>query len=328
MTVAKAAPIPSTPPPPRMSPTMQAVFDRVAREDAHLGDAMALSWRQAQANFHVTASRWYKGNAKKSTIERFAVPCPEHEMQAIRVSQKQKARPGTILFLHGGGWVFGSSESHLGAAARLSELTGMAVVSVDYRLAPAHPFPAGLNDANWVWRWLKAGQKHMNLSGPWLVAGDSAGANLALALTLDLRNAGEPLPDAALLFYGVFSPDHSTFSHKTFGSGAFGLSSDKMDWFWGHYVAGAKKSRQSPRAAPLLADLQGLPPLYLNAAGLDPLRDDAMAMTKRLGQVGVPHQFDLVPGVNHGFMQMSRELPEAMAAYETVAAWVAKTLPA
>ena len=313
--------------PPRMSPTMQAVFDRVAREDAHLGDAMKLPWAQAQANFHVTASRWYKGDAKKSKIERFLVPCPEHDMPAVRVSPKQGGRQGTLLFLHGGGWVFGSAESHLGAAARLSELTGLTVVSVDYRLAPAHPFPAGLNDANWVWRWLKAGQRQMGLSGPWLVAGDSAGANLALALTLDLRDAGEPMPDAVLLFYGVFSPDHTTLSHTTFGSGAFGLSSEKMDWFWAQYVAGARKRREAQRAAPLLADLKGLPPMYLNAAGLDCLRDDSLAMEKRLTQAGVPHQFDVVPGVNHGFMQMSREVPEAMAAYEAVAAWVQHTLP-
>jgi acetyl esterase/lipase len=313
---------------PRMSPTMQAVFDRVAREDAHLGDAMKLPWAQAQANFHVTASRWYKGDPAKSRLERFAVPCPEHEMQAIRVSQKSGGRKGTLLFLHGGGWVFGSPDSHLGAAARLSELTGLTVVSVDYRLAPAHPFPAGLNDANWVWRWLKAGQKPMGLSGPWLVAGDSAGANLALSLMLDLRDAGEALPDAALLFYGVYSPDHSTVSHRQLGSGAFGLSSEKMDWFWGHYMDAARHPREHPRAAPLLADLHGLPPLYLNAAGLDCLRDDSLAMVARLQQAGVPHQFDLVPGVNHGFMQMSRELPEAMAAYQTAAAWVKKTLPA
>ena len=316
-----------TPPAPRMSSTMQAVFDRVAREDAHLGDAMKLPWQQAQANFHVTASRWYKGDSKRSKIERFVIPCPDHEMPALRVSQIKGGRQGTLLFLHGGGWVFGSCESHLGAAARLSELTGLTVVSVDYRLAPAHPFPAALNDANWVWRWLKAGQRHMGLSGPWLVAGDSAGANLALALTLDLRNAGEPLPDAALLFYGVFSPDHSTASHQSLGSGAFGLSSEKMDWFWSHYIRGAKKNRQVKRAAPLLADLKGLPPMYLNAAGLDPLRDDAIAMDKRLTQAKVPHQFDVVPGVNHGFMQMSRELPEAMAAYEAAADWVRRTFP-
>ena len=131
--------------PPRMSPTMQAVFDRVAREDAHLGDAMKLPWQQSQANFHVTASRWYKGDTKKSMIERFTVPCPEHEMPALRVSQIKGGRPGTLLFLHGGGWVFGSCESHLGAAALLSELTGLTVISVDYRLAPEHPFHMGLS---------------------------------------------------------------------------------------------------------------------------------------------------------------------------------------
>jgi hypothetical protein len=96
---------------PRMSPTMQAVFDRVAREDAHLGDAMKLPWALAQANFHVTASRWYKGDPAKSRIERFAVPCPEHEMQAIRVSQKSGGRKGTL-------WLLGSGPGCRPPAAR------------------------------------------------------------------------------------------------------------------------------------------------------------------------------------------------------------------
>ncbi len=105
-----------------------------------------------------------------------------------------RAAAGTILHLHGGGWVFGNIRTHHGAMARLAERSGCTVIGIDYALAPEAPFPQGLNDCAWAWRWLRA---HEPARGPWLVAGDSAGANLALSLMLDLRHAGEPLPDAA-----------------------------------------------------------------------------------------------------------------------------------
>jgi acetyl esterase/lipase len=146
-------------------------------------------------------------------------------------------------------------------------------------------------------------------------------------MMLDLRNAGEPLPDAALLFYGVYSADHETASHKQCGGGQFGLTTEKMAWYRSLYVSGKRQDPNDPRVSPALADLAGLPPIFMNAAGLDCLRDDSVLLDQRLSAAGVPHQFKRVEGVNHGFMQMSSELPEALEAFRDAAAFVQTVLP-
>ena len=311
-----------------MSASMERIFKRLAQEDAHLPNPMLIPLDQARANFNQTASRWNRVDARRLQIDRFSIPCPARQMAAVRVSRKVDGRGGTVLYLHGGGWVFGSIDTHLGAMARLAETTGLSVVGIDYGLAPEAAFPAGLNDAGWAWHWLRgAAPKVRKLGRPWLVAGDSAGANIALSLMLDLRHAGQALPDAALLFYGVYAADHQTQSHQQCGGGQFGLSSEKMAWYRQHYLSGRRRDADDPRVSPLLAQLQGLPPIYLNAAGLDCLRDDSVLLDQRLSQAGVPHQFRIVDGVTHGFMQMSSELPEALAAFKDAAAFVASALP-
>lgn len=308
----------------RMSPPMAAIFQRLAQEDGHLPNPMTVPLAEARANFVATSARWNRVDPGVADVEHFTLPSPEAAMAAVRVKPKVGLRDGTLLYLHGGGWVVGSVQTHLGAMARLAELSGLTVVGIDYRLAPDAPFPAGLNDATWAWRWLRAQAETRGLGGPWFVSGDSAGANIALSLMLDLRHTGEPLPDAALLFYGVFAANHQTESHLRCGQGQFGLSSEKMAWYRAHYLAGTRSDPADPRVSPLLAsldDLGGLPPIFLNAAGLDPLRDDSLQLAQRLAQANVPYELKVVEGVVHGFMQMSSELPEAMAAFKDAAAF-------
>ncbi len=311
----------------RMTLGMEVIFKRLLKEDAHLPNPMLISWEQAQANFHCTSARWNAVNGKRFHIAYFSVPCPTRQMAAVRIARRKGACPGTLLYLHGGGWVFGSIQTHLGAMARLAEATGLTVIGIDYGLAPQHPFPAGLNDAAWAWRWLRAGSQPMQLQGPWLISGDSAGANIALSLMLDLNQAGEPLPDAALLFYGVYSADHQSPSHKQCGGGQFGLSSEKMAWYRKLYLSGSRQNPDDPRVSPALARLEGLPPIFLNAAGLDCLRDDSVLLARRLSEAGVPHRFSVVEGVTHGFMQMGSELPQAAAAFQDAAKFVTTVLP-
>lgn len=334
-----------TPPTPlqQMSPGMAAIFTRLQQEDAHLPNPMEVPWEQAQSNFHHTSSRWNRVDFGVVQIDYFSVPCPTRQMPAVRLVRRVDARRGTLLYLHGGGWVFGSIQTHLGTMARLAELTGLTVIGIDYGMAPQAPFPGGLNDATRAWAWLRGNSADLktvpvlaDLTGPWLVSGDSAGANIALAMMLDLRDAGEPLPDAALLFYGVYSADHTTDSHQQCGGGQFGLSTEKMAWYRSLYLSGPHPNHpnhpnhqnpNNPRVSPALANLTGLPPIYMNAAGLDCLRDDSILLDQRLTDAGVTHEFKQVDGVNHGFMQMSNELPEAMVAFEDAAAFVETWLP-
>ena len=306
----------------RMSPAMAAIFQRLQKEDGHLPNPMQIPLDQARANFNACTVRWNHVDADAFDIEDFTIPgAGGHRMPALRIAPRAGARPGTLLYLHGGGWVFGSVQTHRGAMARLAELSGLTVVGIDYRLAPEAPFPAGLNDAVWAWHWLRAEAADRGLTAPWFVAGDSSGANLALSLMLDLRHAGEPLPDAALLFYGVFAANHQTESHLRCGQGQFGLSTEKMAWYRAHYLSGARQDPADPRVSPLLASLEGLPPVFMNAAGLDPLRDDSLMLAQKLAQAGVPCQLKVVEGVVHGFMQMSSELPEALTAFRDAAAF-------
>jgi acetyl esterase/lipase len=311
----------------RMTPTMARTFQRILTEDAHLPNQMHLPMAQARLHNAVASSRWRYKDDGSLNISFFSIPCPRHDMAAVRLTRKVGARKGTLLFIHGGGWVFGSLHSHLGTMARLAELTGLTVIGIDYGLAPEAPFPAGLNDSACAWAWLRAEQEALGLQGPWLVSGDSAGANIALALLLQLRDATQPSFDAALLFYGVYSDDHQSASHLRFGGGQFGLSTEKMAWYRQLYLDGQHDPR-APLVSPVYADLAGLPPIFMNAAGLDCLRDDSVLLAQRLAQIGAPHQFKMVEGVTHGFMQMSSEVHEALTAFQDAAAFVAALLPA
>ena len=318
--------------PPRMAPRLATLFQRVLQEDAHLPDITTLPLLAARRQFDAVNARWNRLAAGEHRVDAFSIPAPPRAgrvagegIAALRVealkSSASKARPtGTILYLHGGGWVFGNVQSHLGAMARLADETGCVVVGIDYGLAPETPFPQGLNDCVWAWRWLRSHAE--SAASPWFISGDSAGANLALSCMLELRDAGEPLPDAALLFYGVYSADHASPSHRRCGDGSFGLSSAKMAWYRAHYLAGARGHADDPRVSPLHADLHGLPPLLVTGAELDPLFDDSAALAKKLADTDTPFEFRRYAGVNHGFMQMGGVLPEAKAAFRDAAAFL------
>ena len=321
--------------PPRMAPRLAALWQRVQAEDAGLPDITTLPIDVARCQFETINVRWNELEEGAHRIDAFTIPAPPRPgraaaegIAALRI-ESTKARKGavrkagTLVFLHGGGWVFGNLQTHRGAMARLAEQTGCVVVGIDYGLAPEAPFPQGLNDCVWAWRWLRS---HAAINGdggaPWFIAGDSAGANLALSTMIELRDAGEALPDAALLFYGVYSADHDTPSHRRCGDGSFGLSSVKMAWYRAHYLAGGRGNRDDPRVSPLCADLHGLPPLLVTGAELDPLFDDSAALAKKLAETDTPYEFRRYAGMNHGFMQLGSALPEARQAFRDAAAFL------
>jgi acetyl esterase len=187
------------------------------------------------------------------------------------------------------------------------------VASLDYRMAPEHPFPAPLDDCVAATKWLASHGAEIGFEADRIaLAGDSAGGNLALATLLVLRDGGQRLPKAAALIYGAFSADLDSPSHRAFGGGEYILSTPVMHWFWDHYVPDVGR-RADPLVSPLLADLRGLPPLYLSAAELDPLRDDSERLAGRLALAGVDFDYRLWRGVCHACIMMSRMLPAADA---------------
>jgi acetyl esterase len=235
--------------------------------------------------------------------------------------------PGpAVVFAHGGGWVLCSPETHDGLCRRLALAGGFKVVSVDYRLAPEHPFPAGLDDVAFVVEHLaEHGGAHAIDGRRLALAGDSAGANLALATCLRLRDAGHPAPKAAALIYGAYAPDFDTASQVAFGDGRYVLSTRTMRWFWQHY-APDPASRRDRYAAPLFADLSGLPPLYLSAAELDPLRDDTERLARRLIDHGAAFDYRLWRGLTHAVMNWSPRVPRVEGLIAEIAAFLARRL--
>jgi len=287
------------------SPTMQTVLDRLAAEDAGLADPTTLAPQHGRALAELTNLRW---NADLPPV-REARTVMHAGLPGRWIVPENASIADAILHVHGGGWAFCSAATHEAASRRLAIACGCPVLTVDYRLAPEHPYPAGLDDLLQAWQARDPTRR-------WSLAGDSAGANLALAAALRLVAAGEAMPATLLLFYGVYGADFETDSYLERENGP-GLTRAKMIRYWDWYAPAAV--RDDPSVSPLAAAdeaLAALPPLYLNAAGLDPLLSDTERLVARLVGLGRNDCFDLIEGVVHGFMQMSAALPEARDAFD------------
>jgi acetyl esterase len=205
-----------------------------------------------------------------------------------------------IVFFHGGGWVLGGLDSHDWLARSLCAGTGAATVSVDYRLAPEHPYPAALDDA--VDAVLACLQGEVLVPGPTriVVAGDSAGGALATAVCLRARDSGGPAPQGQILLYPVLSSRRSTPSYDENATGRY-ITRQHLTWFWEQYLATSSEidSYASPGDVP---SVDGLPPTVLVTAGLDPLRDEGLEYGRRLALAGVPTTLLHYPEAFHGFL--------------------------
>jgi len=222
------------------------------------------------------------------------------------------------LFFHGGGWVVGTLETHDRLAAALAARSGCALVSVAYRLAPEHPFPAAIEDALAVAARLPALAAEWGVDADrYALAGDSAGGNIAAAAALELAQAARP-PLHQLLLYPVIEARFDTPSYRAAAEGGF-LTPDQMRWFWDQYAPGAL--RDDPRAAPIRAtSLAGAPPATILVAGNDPLHDEGVAYAERLRAAGVPVALHDFAGAIHGFASLFGMAPIADEAVDVAAA--------
>jgi acetyl esterase len=211
----------------------------------------------------------------------------------VRVYEPLDPRGGTLIFLHGGGWVVGDVETHDPLCRRVANGTGARVVSVDYRLAPEHPFPAGLDDAEEVLHWLWTEDPARPLG----VAGDSAGASLTAGVALRARDKQIPLA-AQLMFYPATDPAMTSPSFAENGAGYF-LTGRDMAWFYQQYLPGGPG--RAPEADLAHVDVVGVAPAIVATAEFDPLRDEGIAYAARLADAGVPAQHVPGPGLIHGF---------------------------
>jgi acetyl esterase len=210
------------------------------------------------------------------------IPGPAGAIPA-RVYEPTEDPAGTVVYFHGGGWVIGTLDTWDTVLRSLAVESGARVVSVDYRLAPEHRFPAATDDALAATRWASS---ELAGGGPVVVAGDSAGGNLAAVTSIRARDEGGPAIALQVLLYPVTDADLSTEHMTAYRGAPYFLTTESMEWFWGHY-APDEADRAHPHASPLRAEsLAGLPPAWVLIAEYDPLKAEGLAYAARLEQEG------------------------------------------
>jgi acetyl esterase len=246
-----------------------------------------------------------------ASVRDITIPSPAGGMPARVYSPSSSgSAPGVVVYYHGGGWVVGSLDSWDACCRALAVASGCDVVSVDYRLAPEHVFPAATDDAYSALEWV-ASPSGLGGGRPIVVAGDSAGGNLALVTALRARDAGGPALALQLLVYPVADSDLDRKSYHEYDGDEFIVNRGDMVWFWDHY-APDPAARVNPYASPLRAgDLTELPPAYVITAEHDPLRDEGFECAERLRAARVPVEHRHFGSQIHGFFTFVNLLDDA-----------------
>lgn len=225
-----------------------------------------------------------------------------------------------LIFFHGGGSVIGSVDTHDGLCRMLANLSACRVISVEYRLAPEHKFPAAVDDAFAATSWVETNAAQLGVDANRLaVGGDSAGGTLAAVVSQMARDKGAPRLAFQLLLFPITDIAADTNSRRAFASGCF-LEAKDIDWFFGYYL-GPDADRADPKASPLLAEnFAGLPPAYIMVAEFDPLHDEGVAYAEKLRAAGVTVTLDDHAAMVHDFICLQAVLPQAAEALGSAAA--------
>ena len=289
---------------------MASVLERIHR--ANRPAFHTLTPQQARVAYRVGAEILDLPRAPLARVEDLDIGRP------ARLYAPSAERLPVLLYLHGGGFTIGDLETHDSLCRQLSLRSGVAVLAVDYRLAPEHRFPAAVDDAWAALDWLQAHASRLGLDGDRIaVGGDSAGGTLAAVTALQARDRGLPLALQLLITPGTAAQANSA-SHQFFANG-FLLEAASIAWFFSHYID--PHHRRDWRFAPQEAvDHYGLAPACVVLAECDPLVDEGIAYADTLRAAGVPVQLELFRGVTHDFIKMGRHIPEALTALDACAA--------
>nr|WP_295107800.1 alpha/beta hydrolase [uncultured Caulobacter sp.] len=247
------------------------------------------------------------------------IPC-----RAYRPENQDSTAP-LIVYAHMGGGVIGDLETCHAFCSILARIVRTAVISVDYRLAPDHKFPAGLEDVLAAYRWARDNTARFGAAAvPPAIGGDSMGGNFSAIIAQEMQRRGEPQPAAQILIYPAVDVASETPSMTTYAD-AYPLTRATMDWFMGHYM-GADADPADPRLSPdKTADLSGLAPAVIATAGFDPLVDQGEAYAKRLKDAGIAVRYRCYDSLAHGFTAFTGAIPAADAACREIAGLVRET---
>jgi acetyl esterase len=261
---------------------------------------------------------------KIASAEALTIPGPAGDIPArvykpLTLRQIDGLSP-CLVFFHGGGWVIGNLDSHDVVCRTLADEGQLIVISVDYRLAPEHRFPAAVDDAIAATEWISKNARQLGVDASRLiVGGDSAGGNLAVVVAIHAREAGSKLAGQVLIYpatdFAMTHPSHSEPETDAL------LTHSVIRWFRDHCLGASDGEHW--KASPARAEkLSGLPPAFVLTAGADPLRDEGDEFAKRLGEAGVPVVHRTYPGQFHGFITMGKLLPKAGVALREIGDWL------
>jgi acetyl esterase len=284
-----------------LDPQCEALLNQMAEMEAPPPETMSVEDNRAL----IAGIAEMSGPAEDlARVEDIAVPGPAGDIP-VRVYVPDGAGPfPTVVFFHGGGWVIGNIDTHDVPVRRLANLVPAVVASVDYRLAPEHPFPAAPEDCYAATKWVAENIGQYGGDGSRLaVAGDSAGGNLAAVVSQMARDRGGPAIAFQLLIYPAVDA-RMTHGSMTENGDGYLLTKGFMEWFYGHYFAN-EADADDPLASPIKAtSLQGLPPALVLTAEFDPLRDEGEAYADALTAAGGTAKAKRYDGMIHGFFQL------------------------
>jgi len=288
------------------SPSDEAQELLTALEQTGAPDLATLSVEQARALFGERYTPEVEPEPVASVTER-KIRAYGRDVR-VRIYDPEPDVPlPAVVYFHGGGWVCGNLETHDSVARALAARGDAVVVSVDYRKAPEHTFPAAVEDAYAATKWTAANAAAIGAGGGLAVAGESAGGNLAAVVAQVANNAahGAPEIDRQLLLYPVTDHAYDTESYETNREGYF-LTRRAMVWFWNHYLRddGLGADGRNALASPLRGTLEGLPPATIFTCGYDPLRDDGFQYADALAEAGVDVEHTNYADAIHGFANM------------------------
>ncbi len=310
-----------------IDPDMPDAWDRMARIMAELGHddgRTDLTPPEMRARVEAERAWWNADRPELARIVNTQMPGPNGPVP-VRLLYPNTLDPvPVVVYLHGGGWVVGSLETHGRAMHYLALQTGACVVAVDYSLAPEVRFPGALEEIVAVTRHCRDhASEHRFCPARIAIAGDSAGGNLAIAAALKLRETDPDLLKALGLIYPVAGADFETESYRTLSQ--YGLTRDGMLQYFNLYLRGPE-DYENPLAVPMKADLANLPTTYVYAAGLDVLRDDSIGLDAKLRAAGVPGHLEIFEGVPHAFLSLTRTVAASHKLIRACARDLSKTL--
>jgi acetyl esterase len=314
-TVPTGAPLP-------LDPQIADFLRRMAADGSRHPRRDTTSIDEARRIAEIVRAPWAAGGPEMARIDQLGAPTRHGEVRVRIYRPETKRVDGALVYLHGGGFVLFSIDTHDRLMREYAHRTGIAVIGIDYPRAPEARFPRPLEACVDALRWLRANASMLGFdAAQTFVGGDSAGANLAVGTALELRDAGDAPLAGLMLNYGAYSSNLYRDSMAQYGAGDYGLSAHMMIWFRGMYLARAEDF-QDPRYDLLRADTTGLPPVLMVITECDPLRDDSLVFQRKLEREGVEVSAKIYRGTAHSFLEAVSIADVAVTAFEDTARWI------